>query len=220
MDSQRLPLKILKKINEKTILNHISDRMKKVNDIDQILLVTGDYQKNALLIKEAQKLGLDFFSGSENNVLDRFNQASNKFGIDIIIRVTGDNPLIDYSLINAGLKIFLKNNYDLVSNNRKQTFPIGYNFEIFTRTALHNSWLKQKNLIGEDEFSSTFISPSIDMLKSDSLNQFDLLNDKNLSDLRLSIDTAQDFDKISKIFGKLYTKNPFFELNDVLKFLN
>ena len=105
VNSTRYPRKILKKIDEKTILEIILDRIRNIKNINKIILVTGIKEKNNELVDEARKLGLDVFCGDEENILDRFYHAAKKFQPDNIIRITGDCPLIDSRIINQGLEI-------------------------------------------------------------------------------------------------------------------
>ena len=106
MNSTRLPEKILKKISGKTILEIILERLENIGDIRQKILVTGPSEKNQKLVDESNRLGLDFFCGSEENLLDRYYQACCVFNAENIIRVTGDNPLVDSELIIDGMNTF------------------------------------------------------------------------------------------------------------------
>ena len=133
MESSRLPGKAIKKICNKTILELIFERLKNISNIDKIILVTGSIEQNKPLIDEAKKINLNYFCGNEENILDRFYNASKKFPSNNIIRVLADCPLIDFELIDSALKIFQKNNFDMLSIARKRTFPHGLDFEIFKK---------------------------------------------------------------------------------------
>ena len=137
--SKRLPGKVLKKICGKSIVELIVERAYNIKNIDEIILVTGSVDKNNTLVDEAKKIKISYYCGSEENVLDRFFQASKEFNSDRIIRITADCPLIDFNIINIGMSIFDRNNYDILSNNRRKTYPHGLNFEIFKQSALHNA---------------------------------------------------------------------------------
>jgi len=220
MGSKRFPGKILKKINNKTLIEILLERLQNVNKIDKILLITGNSEKNEQLVSEAKRLDLEYFCGNENNILDRFYQASKKFNSDNIIRITGDNPLVDYEILNQGLDIFLENKFDILSNNRIRTYPLGLNFEIFTKNALERSWnenfAKFKN---EEEFFKTFISPTKYMLESVNFNNYDLINETDYSSIRLTIDYPEDLEVVTKIFESLYSKNKNFTLPEIIQFL-
>ncbi len=219
--SERLPSKVLKKICGKTIIELIVERVQKIEKIDKIILVTGSEQQNKQLIEKFQKLNLDYFCGNEINVLDRFYNASNHFNSDNIIRITCDNPLVDYRIINQGLKIFLKKDVDILSNDRIPTFPYGLNFEIFKKSILHQSWKEMKeNFSNEKDFFSKPLSPVLHMLQSNEFKNYDFLNDDDLSHIRLTIDYPDDFKLVSKIFEHFYKTNTDFGLDEIISFFN
>jgi spore coat polysaccharide biosynthesis protein SpsF len=220
--SKRLPKKILKKICGKSILSLIHDRLTNIKDVNKIHLVTGDLINNSELIEEARRLKIEYFSGNEENILDRFNSAANKFSSDIIIRVNGDCPLIDFNVIEKGLEIFNKNNYDILSITRKRTYPHGFDFEIFSKSALTRSWkINLANFTNEEEFKKSPINPTKYMLENDQdFSNYDLINHVNLSHIRLTLDYDEDFELIQKIYEHLYSQNNKFSLPEIMDYLN
>ncbi len=217
-NSTRLPGKVLKKLCDKSIIQIIFERMKKIKKIQKIVLITGPKSINNNLISESKKIGLDYFCGNENNLLDRFYHASKFFEADNIIRITADNPFSDINLIDHAMDIFENGNYQILSNNRIRTYPIGLNFEIFTSESLKLAWNDEKNK--NKNFSDLIMSPTKYMLYSGKFINYDLVNNENLSKIRLTIDTLDDFNNASKIFNKIYPNNPFFNLNDTMKYID
>ncbi len=221
LGSTRLPGKVLHKICGKSIIQIIFERLQKVQNIDDIFLVTGTKESNHLLVNESEKLNLKYFCGSEENVLDRFYKASNEFNSENIIRITADCPLIDFNILNHGLEIYEKINCDILSIVRKRTFPHGFDFEIFRRKSLEESWKDNlSKYSNETEFLNTFIPPTKYMLEKKKFKNYDLVNKEDLSHIRLTLDYPEDFIVISKIYETLYKKNKYFTMNDILNFLN
>ncbi len=222
MGSTRLPGKVLFKIGSKTIFSILVERLRQVSNIDKIVLVTSTNKNNDTLVKKAKRLGIDFFRGSEENLLDRFYQASLKFNPDSIIRITADCPLIDFNLVNEGLEIFKKGNYDILSIARIRTFPDGMDFEIFKTKTLEIAW--QENFLKFDrnkkKFDEAFLSPTDYLQMKKEFKNKDFVNKKNLSHIRLTLDYKEDFEVIKKVYENLYKKNKYFDLNEMLKFLN
>ena len=217
LNSTRLPEKVLKKICGKTVIELIVERLRQVDNIDDIILVTGSELENKSLIDEAKKLNLTYFCGNDENILDRFYEASMKFNSDNIIRVTGDCPLIDFNVINKGLKIFLEKDFDILSINRKRTFPDGFDYEIFKKKSLHTSWEDNLKLYqNKSEFYTTFISPAIYMLENKKFKNYDLINESDYSYLMLTLDYPQDLELITKIYEQFYHHNKYFALNEIL----
>lgn len=220
MGSTRVPGKVMLKICGKSIIELITERLKKIGGIDKIILVSSVNKENEALAAEAKKLGLDFFQGSEENVLDRFYQASLKFRPDVIIRVTGDCPLVDSDLISEGLKIFQKDSCDILSNARIRSFPDGMDYEIFTRQVLERAWKEQKkNLSSEDEFDKTFFNPTKSILACANIIKKDIISEKDLSHIRLTLDYSEDFEVIRKIYENLY-KGKYFGKEEILDYLD
>lgn len=219
MGSTRLPGKVMKKIIGKTIIELTVERLKRVKIADEIILATSIDPKNDIVIEEAKKLKINYFRGNEENVLDRFYKTCKKFKLDVIIRITGDCPLIDPVVINNGIEIFKKNNVDIVSNTQRRTFPHGLDLEVFTADSLEKAWLDEKDRLG-DNFLSSFVNPTEYIKKSGKFKHLDLLNENDLSEIRITLDYPEDFELISKIFEKLYLQNPNFGLTEIEKLYN
>lgn len=198
MGSTRFPEKVLMKISGKSIVEHAVNRLSKINDLDGIVLVTSTNPENDDLEQEAKGLGIEFFRGSEENLLDRHYQASKKYNPDVIIRVTADCPLIDPKLINTGLDIFQKEDYDIVSNVKIRSYPDGVDFEIFRKSALEKSW---QNMFGHlESVPQDFYSPTKYIHQTSGFKRYDMVSDTNFAHVRLTLDYMEDFDVIKAIF--------------------
>ena len=218
--SNRLPKKILKKICNKTIIELIVERVNQIEGIDKIFVLTGPKNKNLELIKEVKRLGISYYCGKEENILDRFYNGAKEFKSDIIIRVTGDSPLIDPKLISKGLDIFKESNCDVLSINRFKTFPYGINFEIFSINALEQSWKDISKKYSQEEFEKMFIPPTKHMLENKKFENYDLKNDEDLSSIRITLDYLEDLQLIEKLFEEFYSKNKYFDFKNIVDYLN
>jgi spore coat polysaccharide biosynthesis protein SpsF len=219
INSKRLSKKVLKKICGKSILELIIERLSQIDDIDNIILVTGTKEHNKSLIVEAKRLNLDYFCGSEENILDRFFKASQKYNPDNIIRITADNPIIDLNLLANGIKIFNEANYDILTIDN-QSFPKGLNFEIFSKNILQEIWENTKTKLNDNEiFNLTFISPCNQMLSNNYFKKYFLKNTDNHMNLRLTMDYEEDFIFLKKLYENLYPNNKNFGLSDIITLL-
>ena len=216
MGSTRLPKKVLKKISGKSIIEIIAERLKLVERADKIILVTSNQHKNMCLISEARRLGLDYFAGSEENLLDRFVQAGKLYNSDVIVRITGDCPLIDSKIINQGLKIFDSKKHEIVTNSYTRTYPDGLDFEIFSRQALERSWQKHRKKIAANQFDTAFINPTSDLMETG--KRSDILNHTNYSHIRVTIDYPEDFEVVKEVYQNLYNVNKNFGLAEIIDF--
>ena len=114
-------------------------RLRKAKKLDQIVLATSAAKENALLVSAAKSLQVECFQGDEANVLDRFSKAAQKYNADIVVRITGDCPLVDSTLLDNMLDNFSRANCDYLTNGFPPTFPDGMDIEIFKSSALIKS---------------------------------------------------------------------------------
>ena len=107
MTSNRLPGKVILKVRKKTLLEYLVERLRKVQEIDDIILCTTKNKTDDVLVNIAKGLNIKYFRGSENNVLKRFIDCAKENSITNIVRITADCPLIDPQLIDKCLQIHI-----------------------------------------------------------------------------------------------------------------
>jgi len=206
LDSQRLPGKVLLKIRNKTILEHIVLRLNKSKKIDEIIVATSNHKSDIEIVNLCKKKKIKFFCGSKNNLVQRYLGASKKYNCKNIVRITGDCPLIDPHIIDEIIDIYHNSSYELVSLFGE--FPDGLDVSILSIKALKKIKLyAKKNYEREHIFQSVYNNP----------NKFKFLDYEKFSKLgglRLTLDEPKDYDLISKIFN--YMKRDFFTINDIL----
>lgn len=206
LDSQRLPGKVLLKIRNKTILEHIILRLKKSKKIDEIIVATSDHKNDSKIVNLCKKKKIKFFCGSKNNLVERYLGASKKYNCKNILRITGDCPLIDPYVIDEIVDIYHKSSYELVSLFGE--FPDGLDVSILSVKALKKIKLyAKKNYEKEHIFQSVYNNPK-------KFKFLDYEKFSKLDKLRLTLDEPKDYDLISKIFK--YMKKDFFTIQDVL----
>jgi len=210
--SSRFPGKILRKINNKTLFEILVLRLKKIKNVNNIIIACTNNYNDIKIIQLCQKMNLKYYSGSENNVLERFYLAAKKYKSKNIIRVTSDCPLIDPKIVNAGIKVFLKKKVDYLSNCYPPTFPDGLDFEIFKFNALKKAYLNSKNNIEKEHLTQYIIN-------NPKFSKFNYENDKDYSQIRLTVDYYKDYLVIKKIFKK-FKNNFYISLREVLKLYN
>ena len=220
LDSTRLPKKVSKKIQNKPMIWHVINRIKKTHGVEQIILATSDDPSDIPLLKIAKKENIIAFAGNKKNVLNRYFECAKEFSADPIIRITGDCPLIDFSIVERMLKKFLKNDYDYMTNTNPPTFPDGLDVEIFSFKSIEKAH-KLAKLKSEKEHVTPYILKNLKKFKI-----YNFSNKTNLSHFRWTVDEIDDLKLIRKIFAQLKSKKNFltedflklFEKNpDVLK---
>ena len=193
-DSKRLPGKHFKIINEKlnlTVIDYCIKRCKK-SKIKNIFLCTSKNKNDDLFEKYARKNNIKIFRGSKNNVLKRLIDCADKYSITEIVRITGDCPLIDKNIINHLQTIYKSNNYDYVSNINPSTFPDGLDVEFVKLSSLKKSYYENKDPLNREHVT-------LHIRKTHKFKKYNMINsNKNLSKIRWTVDTLNDF-KLIKV---------------------
>ncbi len=194
MNSTRLPEKVMLPLMDGTpIIEVLLKRLQTARKINHIVLATSQNQAEQRLIKHVKSLGIDVFCGDEHNVLARFYHAAKACQADIIIRITADCPLLDGTLIDQCINEFLTSSVDYLSNITPPTYPDGLDIEICTWNALETAFLHSKTNY-EKEHVTVFIQESAQFTRQNKAHTDDL------SHLRWTLDTVEDYHVIKNIF--------------------
>ncbi len=215
INSTRYPGKVMKLLNKKPIIEIITLILQESKFINRIVVATSTNAENDKLVNFLEKKHIEYFRGSENNVLDRYYKIAKKLKADFIVRVTGENPLIDVSFIDKGIAKIQNGKFDYVSNNYPRTFPLGLDFEVFTFDTLQRIKKLAKN---RDDLEH------VSLYLKKQRNQFKTSNTpapktKTFPNWRLTVDTPDDYKLIKKIF-KFYKNKTIINYNDVIFLLN
>ena len=208
--STRLPGKVLKEINGKPMLYYTIITLKKSEVVSRIVLATSDMKRDDILVDFAKEMGIDFFRGSEENVLKRFYYASLIFKDEYYFRATGDNPILDWNNPERTFNYLKKNNCDYAC---ERNMPIGSIIEGFTQKSLQKAYDMAKNP-DELEHVTVIMKKNREFLSC----FFDNPYEKDLSDLRLTVDYEDDFKRAKKIIENLYINNRIPDFEEILKF--
>jgi len=193
MGSTRLPNKVMKPIMGMPMIGLLLARLAKSSQIDQIVLATSTDQRNIPLVKYVEELGYVCIQGSENDVLSRYLFAAEQVQADIIVRITGDCPLIDPVLVDQAILEFKSLEVDYLSNSSPATYPDGLDAEVFTLAAL-----RRANLESNDPFDHEHVTPYL--RKHGAFKTSAMRNGEDLSELRWTVDESADFEVVSKVF--------------------
>lgn len=211
--STRLPGKVLLKVLDKSMLEHLIERLMRAKASDKIIVATTTAQDDNKIVDLTAKMGVSAYQGSEEDVLDRFYQAALRFGLKDIVRITGDCPLMDPSVIDKGIECYFSSASDYASNVSERTYPDGEDVEVFSFNALRRAW-KEAKLLPEREHVTLYIRKHPEKFK---LTNFK--NDINIADKRWTLDREEDFIFIKKVYEGLYPGNKYFGIEDIISFL-
>ena len=213
MGSARLPNKVLRTIKGKTLLELYINRVKQSQLVEKIVVATTTNPRDTVIEETVSKFGIECFRGSEDDLLDRYYQCAKKYHADVIVRVTPDDPFVDYRVIDRAVQIFRDNEVDFVTNHFDPTYPEGLDVEVYSIEALEKSW-KEAELLSEREHVFPYIQNHKDQFKIINFKQ-----DKDYSHLRWTIDYECDFEMTKRIYDHLYDKKRIFLQEDIVRLL-
>ncbi len=193
MGSMRLPDKVLKTICGRPMIELLLARLSLSREIDQIVVATSVDPRNMSLVKCVVQLGYACEQGSEDDVLERYLQASKKHGAEIVVRVTGDCPLIDTGLVDQAIRKFKDGDFDYLSNSYPPTYPDGLDVEVFTFAALQRASKETTKPFDREHVTPYLRTPGV-------FKQGTFSGNADLSGLRWTVDEPADFKVVSAVF--------------------
>lgn len=211
--STRLAGKVLSPILGRTMLALQVERVLRAEKIDELILATTDDQADDPIERLAGELGIGCFRGSVEDVLDRFYQAALSLSPEHVVRLTGDCPLIDPVVIDATVARHLQGGSDYTSNTLNPTYPDGLDVEVFRFEALAEAW-RDARKTSEREHVTPFLYNHPRRFQIESVQQ-----DRNLSEMRWTVDEPEDLAFVRAVYEELYPVNPAFSTEDILNLL-
>lgn len=213
MTSSRLPGKVLMEIDGRPVIDYLLERLSYCKYLQIILLATTTNTEDDPLVSYAIKRNIPYFRGSEHDVLDRYYNAAEKFGIEHIFRITADCPLVDPKVCDSIIECYQKEKVDFVVTG--SSFAEGLDCEIFSRQVLNTVHQKAKR-ISEREHLTLYIHNH-----SETFKKITLENDTDDGRYRFTIDEPADFEVVKSIILNLYRKDTFpFGFKEIKQFMD
>ena len=213
--STRLPGKILMEVQEKSLLEIHIERLKKCNNVSEIIVATTTNIEDEVIYNKSIELGVNSSRGSESDVLDRFYQSVKEENADWIVRVTSDCPLIDPKLIDDVIAFTITNNKDYVTNTLIENFPDGQDIEVFKYTALKKAW-KNAILNSEREHVTPYIRKNSDFNGGNLFTSLNYDCQSDFSKIRMTVDEIRDFELITLLINDLGTEKSWLEYTNYI----
>ena len=216
MNSERLPGKVLRKINGVPLLGYLIERLKMSKYIDEIIVAMPDTLENKPIINFCNNEKLNYFVGSENDVLNRMTGSLNSMNANIGVEVYGDCPLIDPKIVDYVIEEFIneEGTFDFIGNDLSTSFPPGMEVEVFKIDAL----MKANKLAADHsirEHGTLFIRQNPEIFK---IKNVTAPKKWHSPELEIEVDTEQDFYVIKKILEN-FDYDLKFSLEDIIQFL-
>ena len=210
MSSTRLPGKIFCMAAGKSMLQHHLDRLSAAGH--PIVIATTTNPNDDLVSDFASQHKFHFFRGDEHDVLGRFFMANEAYSSDIIVRVTSDCPLIDASLIQQGIELYLSLNDDrsYVSNCFPRTYARGFDFEIFS-----SKMLKEAQHEATSAHDREHVTPYMRKHYVDRMHN--IAQHRDHGHLRLTLDAPEDLAVLTHMLEETRAINLGYEaIEDIL----
>lgn len=212
MASTRLPGKSLAQVLGRPLLYYVTERLKHLTHPVKVVVATSEEESDDPIEAWCRDHHILCFRGSHEDVLDRYVKAARRFSADVIVRITGDCPLIDPNVVDQAIGQFLEHypDYDYLSNTVQRTFPRGLDVEVFKRSALEKAH-EEAFHTEEREHVTPYIwrQPEVFSLGT-------LYYKEDLSPHRWTVDTEEDFALITKLLEAAWPKNPAFAFQELL----
>ena len=187
--STRLPGKILKVINDRTLLDHIIDRLQELSIEATVVIATSTLRGDDAVERFCKEKGVCCFRGSESNVLNRYYECAKEYGFDHIVRLTADNPFVDVEEVERLITYHMEQGNDFTESFSQ--LPIGVGAEIFSFAALEED-MKKATMPHHFEHVDEYILENMELFKTGILS---VPERKNRPEVLLTVDTQADYEK-------------------------
>ncbi len=209
MGSTRLPHKVMRTICGKPMIELLLARLSHAKNVDQIVVAVPDSNANTVLVEHLRMLHVACLQGSEHDVLRRYVDAARWVDADVVVRITGDCPLIDPQLVDEAVQRFIFAEVDYFSNISPATYPDGLDIEVFSRAAL-----EQAHLEARQTYDREHVTPFL--RRSNSYRRGVMTHAEDLSRMRWTVDEPADLVVINRIFEH-FAPDIYFSWTDVLE---
>ena len=194
MGSTRLPNKVMKKINGQTMIELLLQRLSLTKSIAEIVLATSNEYRNYVLVGHVESLGFKVFQGSETDVLSRYLGAAELVDAEVIVRITGDCPLIDPKIVDQCVEKFINCKVDYLSNIQPPSYPDGLDTEVFSITALRYSANDATK-----SYDREHVTPYL--RENPQFSRANIRSEIDYSSHRWTVDEQVDFEVIKNVFN-------------------
>lgn len=212
MGSTRLPGKVLKQLDNKTVLSYVVERCKLMNHINEIIVATTISSEDDAIVEWCIANDVAYFRGSENNVLERYIQCAEKYNLEYIIRVTADCPFVDFEIANEVIELAIQDD-DFDIWVIRENWSRGLAIELVKLKALKEI----SQLVMEEKYlehvTLYLYQNGINFIRKN----FEVSGDRKYPQFRLTIDTIEDF-LVCSLIAKNF-KNTSVSCFDIFEFL-
>ena len=213
--SMRLPAKVLRKVDNATLLDIHLKRILKSKKISELVVATTNESGAEKIVEIANNNNVKSYRGSIDDVLGRFYFAVKDLRPDYVVRVTSDCPLIDPVVIDRVIEECIDKKCEYASNTLKPTYPDGIDTEVFTFAALEKTF-KEASLKSDREHVTPYIKRNSSFNGGALFTSCNVVNKEDYSKYRITVDTPEDFEVIKALILALGVNASWREYVDYL----
>jgi glutamate-1-semialdehyde 2,1-aminomutase/spore coat polysaccharide biosynthesis protein SpsF len=213
MGSSRLPGKVLADICGVPMLGHIVRRVQDATAVDDVVVATSASVLDDPIAKYCSHREITCYRGSEEDVLDRYYRAAEQAAAEIVVRITGDCPLIDPEIIDRVVRIAQNSDCDYAANVIRYTYPDGLDVEAFSFAALQRSWVEATKP-SQREHVTSFLRHEAGFRRCN----VEHTTDFSRRNYRWSVDTAADLEFVRAVY-RCFAPGMHFRLRDIVDLL-
>jgi spore coat polysaccharide biosynthesis protein SpsF len=205
MGSSRLPGKVMLPLDGKHVLERDIERVSRADTIDEVVVATSDLKCDDIIERYAERSGATVFRGSESDVLGRMYGAATETGADVVVRITGDCPLISPTCIDTTVRRQHESGVDYASNTIEETLPRGLDVEVFTYETF--SHVNQNATAPEErEHVTLYYRRYQEQFEIENVAAPEIFETSRLqerTELRLTLDEADDYELLRRVYEGL-----------------
>lgn len=213
MGASRLPGKMLLPILSRPVLWHLIKRLKAVEDAT-LVIATTDLEQDDAIASLCESENVLVVRGSSEDVLSRYVAAAKQYQFEMIVRITGDCPLMDPWMVSTMIRNFKQNHWDYYSNLRPRTFARGLDCEVVSSSLLNRAYERRLPA----DVPEYVVVPYVEREK-ENLRIGNYEASEKHSELRWTLDETADYELIKRVYEALYPANSLFSLNDILRLM-
>ncbi len=215
MGSTRLPGKVMKKLAGVPVIKQVFSRVCMIEGLSGVVVATSTLDKDDILAAYCAGENIPLFRGSEDDVLDRYVQASRQADADVVMRITADCPFLDPRLSAKVLDLMLANpDCDYADNITPVTYPKGLDTQVVRRTTLERLW-EQCDEPEDREHVLAYIRKHPEAFTTMAVN-----SPVDYSAHRWTLDRAEDYKMLSMLARELKQQGLFGYHEEILRILD
>lgn len=207
--STRLPAKVLQPVGGRPVLDLLLERLGRAASLDEIVLAVPEGEADDVLVELAARSSVRCTRGSASDVLARFVSASHAASADVVVRITGDCPLVDPGIVDTVVQTLREGAFDYVRTSLE--FPDGFDVEAFTTSALEAA-----DALATSEHDREHVTPYL--ARASDLQRAVVEPDTDRSSFRVTLDEPEDLQVIRDVFehfgGTCFTYQEVADLMD------